>query len=120
MDAKLGFDENAEFRQKDVFQLRDRSQEDPAEVNEHSIVCILDSLACPADYSLRIWSSGRGRRVWTQLHQTGRKHRLLGQRCWSCYGHHGRPQTQRRWVAFLILQLEIEGGGPSVYVNVLC
>jgi len=32
MDAKLGFDENAEFRQKDVFQLRDRSQEDPAEV----------------------------------------------------------------------------------------
>ncbi|MBW0475654.1 hypothetical protein O181_015369 [Austropuccinia psidii MF-1] len=32
MDAKLGFDENAEFRQEQVFNLRDRSQEDPTEV----------------------------------------------------------------------------------------
>lgn len=32
MDAKLGFDENAEFRQEKIFQLRDRSQEDASEV----------------------------------------------------------------------------------------
>lgn len=32
MDAKLGFDENAEFRQKKVFGMRDVSQEDAAEV----------------------------------------------------------------------------------------
>jgi len=32
MDAKLGFDENAEFRQEKVFALRDFSQEDHAEV----------------------------------------------------------------------------------------
>ncbi|KAI9622608.1 hypothetical protein KEM48_007225 [Puccinia striiformis f. sp. tritici PST-130] len=32
MDAKLGFDENAEFRQEKVFQLRDKTQEDPTEV----------------------------------------------------------------------------------------
>lgn len=32
MDAKLGFDDNAEFRQKDVFEMRDKSQEDPDEV----------------------------------------------------------------------------------------
>ncbi|KAH9811656.1 hypothetical protein DFH28DRAFT_981663 [Melampsora americana] len=32
MDAKLGFDENAEFRQAEVFKLRDRSQEDATEV----------------------------------------------------------------------------------------
>ena len=32
MDAKFGFDDNADFRQKDIFELRDRSQEDPAEV----------------------------------------------------------------------------------------
>ncbi|KIJ68653.1 hypothetical protein HYDPIDRAFT_106885 [Hydnomerulius pinastri MD-312] len=32
MDAKLGFDENAEFRQRDVFDLRDVSQEEPSEV----------------------------------------------------------------------------------------
>lgn len=32
MDAKLGFDDNADFRQKDVFALRDPSQEDPDEI----------------------------------------------------------------------------------------
>jgi succinyl-CoA synthetase beta subunit len=32
MDAKLGFDDNAEFRQKEVFSWRDISQEDPDEV----------------------------------------------------------------------------------------
>ncbi|KAI9752909.1 MAG: Succinate--CoA ligase [ADP-forming] subunit beta, mitochondrial [Chaenotheca gracillima] len=32
MDAKLGFDDNAEFRQKEVFSWRDRTQEDPDEV----------------------------------------------------------------------------------------
>lgn len=32
MDAKLGFDDNAEFRQKDIFDLRDISQEEPSEV----------------------------------------------------------------------------------------
>jgi len=32
MDAKFGFDENAEFRQEEVFKLRDISQEDAAEV----------------------------------------------------------------------------------------
>lgn len=28
-DAKLGFDDNANFRQKDLFAKRDTSQEDP-------------------------------------------------------------------------------------------
>ena len=32
MDAKLGFDDNADFRQEDVFALRDISQEEPSEV----------------------------------------------------------------------------------------
>lgn len=31
-DAKLGFDDNAAFRQKDLFEMRDESQEDPREV----------------------------------------------------------------------------------------
>ena len=31
-DAKINFDDNAEFRQSDVFKFRDRSQEDPREV----------------------------------------------------------------------------------------
>ncbi|KAL1903382.1 succinate--CoA ligase beta chain [Sporothrix stenoceras] len=32
MDAKFNFDDNAEFRQKDVFEWRDTTQEDPEEV----------------------------------------------------------------------------------------
>jgi succinyl-CoA synthetase beta subunit len=32
MDAKLGFDDNAEFRQKEIFSWRDTTQEDPEEV----------------------------------------------------------------------------------------
>jgi len=39
MDAKLNFDENASFRQKEVFAMRDKSQEDPREVKagEHDL-----------------------------------------------------------------------------------
>lgn len=39
MDAKLGFDDNAEFRQADIFKLRDPSQEDADEVKaaEHGL-----------------------------------------------------------------------------------
>lgn len=32
MDAKINFDDNAEYRQKDIFKLRDWSQEDPRDV----------------------------------------------------------------------------------------
>lgn len=32
MDAKFGFDDNADFRQKEVFDMRDKTQEDPDEV----------------------------------------------------------------------------------------
>ena len=32
-DAKINFDDNAEFRQKDIFALRDTAQEDPREVD---------------------------------------------------------------------------------------
>lgn len=32
MDAKFGFDDNADFRQKDIFALRDTTQEDPQEM----------------------------------------------------------------------------------------
>lgn len=31
-DAKLGFDDSAAYRQKDLFAMRDQSQEDPREV----------------------------------------------------------------------------------------
>lgn len=37
-DAKLNFDDNAAFRQKEIFALRDPSQEDPREV----CVCVFN------------------------------------------------------------------------------
>jgi len=39
MDAKLGFDDNADFRQEEVFAWRDKTQEDPDEVKaaEHGL-----------------------------------------------------------------------------------
>lgn len=37
MDAKFGFDDNADFRQKDVFALRDISQEEPSEVEAQKV-----------------------------------------------------------------------------------
>ncbi|CAO1625129.1 unnamed protein product [Parajaminaea phylloscopi] len=37
MDAKLGFDDNAAFRQKDIFKLRDITQEDPDEVEADKV-----------------------------------------------------------------------------------
>ena len=33
MDAKMNFDDNADYRQKEVFQLRDWSQEDPRDAD---------------------------------------------------------------------------------------
>lgn len=31
-DSKINFDDNAEFRQKEIFAMRDKTQEDPREV----------------------------------------------------------------------------------------
>jgi succinyl-CoA synthetase beta subunit len=50
MDAKLGFDDNAEFRQKEVFSWRDTSQEDADEVKAAECVAhvhFLDTLTIP-------------------------------------------------------------------------
>ncbi len=48
-DAKLGFDDNAAFRQKELFALRDTTQEDPRSVVaacSHIAACIPSAQAC--------------------------------------------------------------------------
>lgn len=40
-DAKLNFDDNAAFRQKELFALRDPTQEDPREVWLHLLLIVL-------------------------------------------------------------------------------
>lgn len=44
MDAKFGFDDNADFRQKDIFKLRDTTQEDAQEVEAAEV-----GLACDCE-----------------------------------------------------------------------
>ena len=41
MDAKFGFDDNADFRQKEIFKLRDITQEDPQEVEAAEVSSLL-------------------------------------------------------------------------------
>jgi succinyl-CoA synthetase beta subunit len=53
MDAKFGFDDNADFRQKDIFKLRDTTQEDPQEVEAAEV--------CPSSF---LYTSTRTQ--WTQ------------------------------------------------------
>jgi succinyl-CoA synthetase beta subunit len=80
MDAKFGFDDNAEFRQEEVFSWRDRSQENPDEVKaaEFGLNFIkLDVLQPTNDGILTLginWMSCK----W----------------CWSCNGNYGYHQTQ--------------------------
>jgi succinyl-CoA synthetase beta subunit len=48
-DAKLGFDDNAAFRQKELFSLRDTTQEDPRSVSaacSHIAACIPSAQTC--------------------------------------------------------------------------
>lgn len=49
MDAKFRFDDNAEFRQKELFELRDRTQEDEREVEASKFN--LNYIALDGDYS---------------------------------------------------------------------
>jgi len=50
MDAKFGFDDNADFRQKDIFDLRDVTQEEPSEVeaqkNNLNFIKLDGSIGC--------------------------------------------------------------------------
>lgn len=49
LDAKFRFDDNAEFRQKELFELRDRTQEDEREVEASKFN--LNYIALDGDYS---------------------------------------------------------------------
>lgn len=44
MDAKLGFDDNADFRQKEIFSWRDKTQEDPDEIKAAEYVAAVPGI----------------------------------------------------------------------------
>ena len=70
LDAKMGFDDNALFRQPDIRELRDLNEEDP--------------------------QGSRGVEVRPQLHLARRQHRLHGQRRRPGDGDDGHHQALRR------------------------
>ena len=59
MDAKFGFDDNADFRQKDVFKLRDTTQEDPQEVEAAEVgqTFLPFGLECASRFTLMVLGS---------------------------------------------------------------
>jgi len=62
-DAKLSFDDNAAFRQKDIFSMRDASQEDPRWVTVYPAFSWLGSLqwfrfGAAADLRFTHWATG--------------------------------------------------------------
>ena len=93
MDAKFGFDDNADFRQKDIFKLRDTTQEDPREV-------------AAAKWNLNyIGLDGNigclGERISHFHFPCGTWHGRVpdwlvdSQRCWVGDGYHGHHQIAR-------------------------
>jgi len=54
MDAKLNFDDNAEFRQKEIFSWRDRTQEDPDEVKAAEYA----DCSCPKEWGADCYRHG--------------------------------------------------------------
>ena len=70
LDAKMSFDDNALFRHAEIAQLRDLSEEEPAEV--------------------------RAGQAGSELRQAGRQHRLPRERSRTGDEHHGSDQAARR------------------------
>ena len=82
MDAKLGFDDNAEFRQKEVFGWRDRTQEDADEVKA------AEYAACDC-FRRKILIV----QVWSEFYQTRRRYWMSSQWCGPGDGNDGYHQA---------------------------
>jgi hypothetical protein len=94
MDAKFGFDDNADFRQKNIFKLRDTTQEDAQEVEAAEV-------GSPSSLSFLLHLFHSASLTWvspvrTQLHQARRRYWVSSEWRWSGNGHDGRTQPPRR------------------------
>ena len=87
MDAKLGFDDNAEFRQ----------QVSSSPSSPLPSILTLGAPGClrPPRSDARRSLRSRSGQIRIKLYQTRWIDRMFGQRSWSRYGHDGRPQS--RW-----------------------
>lgn len=84
MDAKLGFDDNADFRQK----VRCLPSLDLAQLLTFSLY--VTGYLCAPRFDSGGSLGGRGGQVWSQLHQARRIDRMPRQRCWTRDGDDGR------------------------------
>jgi len=71
MDAKLNFDDNASFRQKEVFELRDRTQEDIREVR--AAECDLNYIGLDGNIGCLVNGAGLAMATMDLIHQNGGK-----------------------------------------------
>lgn len=107
MDAKFGFDENAEFRQQEVFKNRDTTQEDPQEVEaaEHGLNFI------KLDGNIGCLVNGAGLAMATMdvlTHQGGRPANFLD------VGGSATPAAVKKAFELLLTEKSVR----AIYVNV--
>lgn len=109
MDAKLGFDDNAEFRQKEAFSWRDVSQEDADEVKAAEYVALKGKkkkaesktkltnlylfLGTVSTSSSSMVTSAASVRILLTLAKFTILILAFSQRCRSRHGHHGYHQA---------------------------
>ncbi len=76
-DAKINFDDNAAFRQKDIFALRDTAEEVTNQIGALVCLSVVQMCVCPCT------GPSRGCRIklQSQLHWNGRQHWLPGYVC---------------------------------------
>ena len=90
VDAKINFDDNAEFRQKEIFSQRDFSEEDPREVQASKVglnyIGLDGNIGC------------MGKIIYSRLQEAWivflTEIILKSKRGRACYGHDGYNQTE--------------------------
>ena len=103
-DAKINFDDNAEFRQKDIFALEDSTEQDPREVEaskhdlnyigmDGNIGCLgeLKALACSW-----LWRSETVMSMCSEFYCSIVLNLVPSEWCWFGDGHDGHCQTVQR------------------------
>lgn len=95
MDAKLRFDDTAEYRQKELFKLRDYTQEDPKEVAATKFdlnYIALDGAIGERKLNYFFNCLKKRRKILKIKEETNSNrmfHRLFGERSWFGNGHYG-------------------------------
>jgi hypothetical protein len=87
VDAKLNFDDNAEFRQKEIYSMRDWSEEDPREVQVTNLQSTKNNETVQLKFELN--KNLTGCKIQSKLYWNEWEYWMYGEWCWSCNGNDG-------------------------------